>query len=71
MRRSMEEDLRKSRIRIPTALKEKEQKLTRMLLIIFACFLLSYGPGMLIKVVSKTKSCIYGIGIFKTDIYIN
>ena len=52
MRRSMENDLRNSSIRIPTALKEREQKLTRMLLIIFACFLLSYGPGMLIKVVS-------------------
>ena len=37
-----------------TFLKDKEQKLTRMLLIIFVCFLLSYGPGMIIKVVSST-----------------
>ena len=46
--------MRKSRIKVPTALKDKEQKLTRMLLIIFVCFLLSYGPGMIIKLVSLT-----------------
>ena len=46
--------MRKSRIKVPTALKDKEQKLTRMMLIIFVCFLLSYGPGMIIKLVSLT-----------------
>ena len=52
MRRSMEKELRESRMKIPTGLKEKEQRITKMLLCIFICFLVSYGPGMIIKVVS-------------------
>ena len=52
MRKSMEKEMRKSKIRVPTALRDREQKLTRMLLIIFVCFLLSYAPGMIIKLVS-------------------
>lgn len=52
MRRSMESVMRSSRTFIPKGLEKKEKKLTKMLLIIFACFLLSYGPGALIKIVS-------------------
>ena len=47
----MEMELRKSKMKMPTFLKDKEQKLTKMLLIIFICFLLSYGPGMVFKLV--------------------
>ena len=56
----MEIEMRKSKIRMPTALRDKEQKLTRMLLIIFICFLLSYGPGMVFKLVI-IKNIIIGI----------
>ena len=47
----MEKEMRKSKLRMPTALRDKEHKLTKMLLIIFICFLLSYGPGMVCKLV--------------------
>ena len=69
MRKTMEKEMRKSRIKVPTALKDKEQKLTRMLLIIFVCFLLSYGPGMIIKVVSLTlflMNCYGGIILIRS-----
>ena len=48
----METQMRTSRTVIPKGLREKEQKLTQMLFIIFACFMLSYGPGSVIKIVS-------------------
>ncbi len=42
----------KSKVRFPTALRDKEHKLTRILLIIFGCFIAYYGPGMVFKLVS-------------------
>ena len=40
---------------IPTSLKKKEKQLTKMLFIIFVCFMLTYLPAFVVKKVSLTK----------------
>lgn len=48
MRHQMEKQL-KSRASMPKGMKEREQRLTKMMLFIFGCFLLTYLPGTVVK----------------------
>ena len=51
VRKEMEAQLKTSDMKMPKGLKAREQKLTRMMLFIFSCFLLTYMPGVIVKLV--------------------
>eukprot|EP00095_Tigriopus_kingsejongensis_P007204 maker-scaffold192_size271026-snap-gene-1.21 protein:Tk07204 transcript:maker-scaffold192_size271026-snap-gene-1.21-mRNA-1 annotation:"gustatory receptor trehalose 1" len=53
MRQKMEEQLQ-NRTALPKGMKQREQRLTKMMLFIFGCFLLTYLPGVGIKVMDKS-----------------
>jgi hypothetical protein len=48
----MEHEVRNSKVSLPKGLKEREQRLTKMMLIIFACFIITYMPSYFVKTVS-------------------
>lgn len=54
-RRHMETQMQRSSTRVPRGLKEREQKLTKMMAFIFACFLATYMPGVIIKLVRRGR----------------
>lgn len=41
---------------MPKGLKKKEQQLTKMMCIIFGCFIVTYMPGVFVKLVSQLDS---------------
>lgn len=47
----MEFEIRNSNMALPKGLKEREQRLTKMMLIIFACFIMTYMPSYFVKTV--------------------
>ena len=51
MRKKMEEEMKRASTKVPKGLKEREQKLTKMMAFIFMCFLATYMPGVVVKVV--------------------
>ena len=52
MRKALENEMQDAFRHVPDGLKANEQKLTKMLLLVFVCFLFSYGPGAMVKLVS-------------------
>ena len=47
--------MKTSDMKMPKGLKQREQKLTKMMLFIFSCFLLTYMPGVIVKLVRKSN----------------
>jgi len=48
----MERQMQRSSSRTPQGLRKREQKLTKMMALIFGCFLVTYMPGAVIKLVN-------------------
>ena len=51
VREHMEAQLKRSSAALPKGLKDREQRLTKMMLFIFGCFLVTYLPGAIVKLV--------------------
>ena len=52
----MRKTLEASTAKIPKGLRRREQKLTKMMFLIFGCFLVTYIPGLITKLVSRIRS---------------
>ena len=52
IRKKMEYEIRDSAVSLPKGLKEREQRLTKMMLIIFTVFIITYMPSYFIKAVN-------------------
>lgn len=55
MSRALKEQMENSQVAMPKSLKEREQRLTKMMLIIFACFLMTYLPSFFVKYLDRNK----------------
>jgi hypothetical protein len=51
IRKKMEYEIRDSAVSLPKGLKEREQRLTKMMLIIFTVFIITYMPSYFVKTV--------------------
>ena len=54
-RKHVESQMHRTSTRVPKGLKEREQRLTKMMALIFGCFLFTYMPGVVIKLVRRGK----------------
>lgn len=61
VREHMEAQLKRSSAALPKGLKDREQRLTKMMLFIFGCFLITYLPGAIVKLVSLILTFAYGL----------
>jgi len=52
IRKKMEYEIRNSAVSLPKGLKEREQRLTKMMLIIFTVFIITYMPSYFVKTVT-------------------
>ena len=55
VRKQMEKQLVRTSTIMPKGMKMREQRLTKMMAFIFGCFLLTYMPGAVIKLVSYSE----------------
>ena len=51
----MELQMRNAKKKLPKGIRKSEQKLTKMMLLIFGVFMLSYLPGVGVKIVSGNE----------------
>ena len=58
VRKQMELQMRNTKTKLPKGIRKSEQKLTKMMVFIFGTFLLTYMPGVVVKMVRFDNSLI-------------
>ena len=58
VRKQMEIQMRNTKTKLPKGIRKSEQKLTKMMVFIFGTFLLTYMPGVVVKMVRLDNSLI-------------
>ena len=51
VRKQMELQMRTTKTKLPKGIRKSEQKLTKMMVFIFGIFLVTYMPGVIVKMV--------------------